>query len=87
MNEPYSKAWDIKFNKMLDLNEFEIKSQFNASLGGEEIWIENHPYASFNYKGSVRPSRLTIAKAYRKLMKATKGMTVREYLVYKELHS
>jgi len=50
---------------------------FTAFLGDYRIWVSNYPYAFFGYSGklgepnegyNVRPSRLTIAKYYKKLV-------------------
>lgn len=48
-----------------------------VKLGGVTIWVENYPYASFVrsnvgsilFEGSRRPSRLTIIRANRKMLK------------------
>lgn len=74
MNEPYSSEWDKKLRDLMKEHTFRDLGNTGCSaiLGNEEIWIANHPYASFTNgfnKESGRPSRLTIYKAYKKLIK------------------
>lgn len=71
MNDKYSFTWDSKLNLLLDKYDFKDINEYTAKLNNEEIWIANHPYASFT-KYSLgydrkRPSRYTILKAKRKL--------------------
>lgn len=75
-NFDYSFVWDSKLNSLMNEFEFEIMSEFTAKLGDTTIWIGNHPYASFTPYGKggiergrlcVRPSRLTIFRAMKKL--------------------
>lgn len=73
MNDPYSKLWDIKLNYLMENNKFKSIDHYTAFLGNNCIWISNHPYASFElynrlYKLEVRPSRITILRAHRKLV-------------------
>lgn len=70
---PYSAEWDRKLNKLLDNHDFKDIGAFRAMLGDSEIWISNHPYAAFTpYRDSdkleLRPSRLTIKRARKKLL-------------------
>lgn len=78
MNNSYSAEWnkELKFlmkNHVFVINDYDTKC--TAKLGSREIWIANHPYASFTrysrysfFGGeSGRPSRLTIYKAKQKL--------------------
>lgn len=73
MNHPYNGDWDKKLNYLLDNCTFTDTDRYTAKLSGVEIWIENHPYASFReylcLVKQVRPSRLTIHKAWEKLKK------------------
>lgn len=77
-NSKFLKDWDqellarIKQGYKFKLTDF---GGYSADIGGEEIWIENHPYASFttgkNGKGyefgsdehNIRPARTTILYA------------------------
>lgn len=72
MNYNYSKEWDIELNRLLELHTFRLISSYRATLGDTEIWIANHPYASFvihgNVRPIVRPSRLTIERTHKKLL-------------------
>jgi hypothetical protein len=73
MNSPYSSKWDKVLNDLMGRYDFESDDDMGlvAKLGGVEIWIGNHPYASFRtwcgYYDDVRPSKLTIYKAKQKL--------------------
>lgn len=87
MNFPYSREWDEELLIMMDRHNFEpiyyeYLKQLNehyVHLDDQEIWIRNHPYASFAKSTSkktlmldgpprVRPSRMTIYKARKKLI-------------------
>lgn len=76
MNERYSKLWDDKLNNLMDEYEFKIESQgYIATLGTHRIWICNYPYSCFELLKDdsycsgfgLRPSRLTILRAWKKL--------------------
>jgi len=70
MSGKYSQEWDTEFNKMLEGYQFKYTQGLHyASLGGKKIWIRNYPYGVFeHYKNNrLRPSRLTVLKAYKKL--------------------
>jgi hypothetical protein len=75
MQNPYDKEWDDKLKRLLKNCNFTNIGAHSAILGNSKIWISNHPYASFtDYEtpfstGSMRPSRLTILKANKKLKK------------------
>ena len=74
MNESYSPQWDKKLRYLMKEHTFRDLGNTGCSavLGNEEIWVANHPYASFTNgfnKSEGRPSRLTIYKAYEKLIK------------------
>jgi len=67
-NASYSKVWDEKLIELLKIGTFEKLSECSAVIGGIEVWIANHPYASFTpTELDVRPSRRTILKAHEKL--------------------
>jgi len=66
MNNKYSEAWDKKLKELLKTEDFKNINHYNADLWGFIIWITNHPYASFTYRG-LRPSRFTIMEAKKKL--------------------
>jgi len=65
-NHVYSKAWDMKLNELMETYTFKNNNGYHATLGNYEIWISNHPYASFLHN-NVRPKRKTILRAYNKL--------------------
>jgi len=77
MNYKYSKEWDLRLNQLMNEHSFTGISDYSAYLGDTELWISNHPYASFVEMGRsffltfddnrVRASRLTIYKAHKKL--------------------
>lgn len=74
LKDGYSEGWDHKLNKLLDENSFKNFDYYTAVLGTQKIWIANHPYASFTPHGDyskkvMRPSRLTIKRARKKLLK------------------
>lgn len=80
MNEWYSSKWDKELNNLMKNHNFVLTFGFSdctAKLGDWEIWIANHPYASFtdhsfrNIPG--RPSKLTIYKAKQKLERDLKN--------------
>lgn len=75
MNEWYSSKWDKELNDLMERYDFETEphsyTHLIVKLGDKQIWVGNHPYASFtdysvrNIPG--RPSKLTIYKAKQKL--------------------
>lgn len=69
MNYPYSEEWDTELRWLLDSGyTFEDVNEHHARIGDYEVWIANHPYASFTVQGDIRPSRVTIMRARRVLM-------------------
>lgn len=73
----FSQAWDVELNYLLDTYTFANFDRFTAMLGRQEVWVANHPYASFRPipSGSdlplyIRPSRSTILRAGDLLNKA-----------------
>ncbi len=72
--QSYSPVWDAQLRHLLDSGEkFSNLSPTgcSAKIGKHEVWIENHPYASFTpYQGlKYRPSRATILRAMDHLVK------------------
>ena len=70
-NYEYNPIWDTKLRSLIKEHTFKLKSNYTATLGGHEIWIGNHPYASFtpySPQMGIRPSRRTIFMAYDKLI-------------------
>jgi hypothetical protein len=76
MNYSYNETWDTVLNYLLDNHAFVIQDgdRHVATLNGLEIWVANHPYASFTPWDSrltqilgrdVRPSRLTLVRAHK----------------------
>lgn len=75
---PYSKEWDKILKQLMRDNKFKYMDSFTTKLGDKEIWIANHPYASFRpyidwRKVEVMPSRITIRDAHKKLMQDLLG--------------
>lgn len=69
-NNGYSKDWDSDLQELMTKHQFTDRGVFTAKLGGFDVWIANHPYASFSPAGcGVRASRITILKAADKLNK------------------
>lgn len=69
MNDSYSKVWDNELTRLMSEHKFTKLSTHTAYLGDVCIWVGNHPYASFTpYGANIRPSRLTIMRAYEKLI-------------------
>jgi hypothetical protein len=59
-----------------------------ALLGDYRVWVSNFPYAFFSYSGKadenyiandIRPSRLTIAKYYKKLVSDLEKYNCKHY--------
>lgn len=70
MDYPYSKELDSEISRMLKNESFEFCDGYTALIGGKEIWVTNHPYASFRPRRlHARPSRKTIYFAMKKLEK------------------
>lgn len=66
----YSNSWDYELNNLMDNYDFTDIDEYTAKLNGVEIWIANHPYASFRpYPERIRPSKYTIYKGMEKLKK------------------
>jgi hypothetical protein len=76
MNYSYNETWDTVLNHLLDSHDFVIQDddKYVATLNGFEIWVTNHPYASFTpydsrlkqiLRRNVRPSRLTLVRAHK----------------------
>ena len=70
---PYSETYDQWLKKVLKTHKFKVENQYEATIDGETVWIENHPYASFTkphgFVNRVRPARSTILLAWDKLQK------------------
>lgn len=69
-NDSYSPALDAMLNNFMSGCNFENIEKHTASIAGVKYWIANHPYASFTLDCGIkgRPSRITILKAYEKLV-------------------
>lgn len=71
MNYSYNSIWDRELTRLMKNYDFKDYDRYTAKLGNTEIWIANHPYASFTEywigRRSGRPSRFTICKAKMKL--------------------
>ena len=72
MVDRYCREWDSKLNLLLKHYRFTNYNGYTADIGGYTVWVKNHPYGSFTPYAQglpeVRPSRLTIERAQRKLM-------------------
>jgi len=73
-------SWNLR-------NEFGNHTH-TALLGDYRVWVSNFPYAFFSYSGKVdecyiandiRPSRLTIAKYYKKLVSDLEKYNCKHY--------
>lgn len=63
----YSALWDKKLNELMGKYQFTDIGKYKATLGpANDIWIANHPYASFTYRRR-RPRRITILRAMDKV--------------------
>jgi len=69
-NYGYCKEWDDELNRLMREQRFVNITRCTANIGGHEVWVANHPYASFTLRRhDVRPSRTTIYRAQKKLMR------------------
>ena len=81
---PYSKEWDYELTRAMDKYSFKLVYYFDgksidryvAQVGPHIVWVKNYPFLAFSPEkrtlkkfGEVRPSRLTIERAYKKLKK------------------
>lgn len=82
MNHQYSERWDCRLNELMEKHDFVLDRPnpisgviLTAFLGDVEVWVANHPYASFRqydlFGRHGRPSRDTIEKAHKKLLADT----------------
>jgi hypothetical protein len=68
-NHPFCPEWDVELNRLMRTERFVNADKYTAEIGGHEVWVANHPYASFTLRRhEVRPSRATILRAKRKLI-------------------
>lgn len=70
MNYPYSRIWNDTLKEKMKTEKFKRLSAHTAILGNLKIWTSNYPYASFTHRQgwlNVRPSRMTIIRANRKM--------------------
>ena len=62
-----SRIWDKQLQKLLEENKWRNHDWYTAYLDNNEIWISNHPYASFcpykPVKLNVLPRRKTVLYA------------------------
>lgn len=72
----YSEIWDVHLNQLMDSHDFIITGPHTARLGEINIWVSNHPYASFrrydilestNLGETQHPSIKTLYRAGKKL--------------------
>lgn len=72
-NDGYSGTWDEELNRLMKGERFvKTITRYHATIGGHLVWISNHPYSSFTtdeFGSTVRPRRLTILRAHKKLMR------------------
>ncbi len=76
---PYNEQWDKIFSDLLDNHDFTEITMYNAKLGGVSVWVANTPYACMNPHNvlnemKIRPSRVNILRAIKKLNKQLKEM-------------
>ena len=68
-NRNYNETWDIKLNKLMDEHKWEAQDKYTATIGGVEVWISNHHYASFTPRlYDLRPSLKTVDRAIERLL-------------------
>lgn len=68
---PTDQALDEWFRECLSEGVyFTHIDRCTARLKGVEVWIANHPYASFTVGGSGLPSRLTVYRLQKLLMRS-----------------
>jgi hypothetical protein len=66
---PYSAEWDAKLKTLLSENTFENIGEYQASLGGYQIWITNYPYGAFHPRDlGIRAKRATILYTRKRLI-------------------
>lgn len=66
----YSQEWDDKLNELMKREKFKPIDKYTVRLGNLEIWIGNHPYASFELENcGVLPRRSTAILAHEKMIK------------------
>lgn len=64
-NERFSREWDTELTWLLDHGfRFYDATTYYALIGPYNVWIGNHPYASFTID-KWRPSRRTVLRAGR----------------------
>jgi len=81
---PYSEEWDYELTRAMDKYSFRLiyyldgktVDKHRAQVGPHFVWVKNYPYGVFSPAKrtlvkleEVRPSRLTIERAYKKLKK------------------
>ena len=70
-NHTTDQALDEWFRECLSEGvHFTNIGRCTARLKGIEVWIANHPYASFTVGGSGLPSRLTVYRLQKLLMRS-----------------
>lgn len=52
---PVDRKWNAELRRCMELHRFEPVYKYMAKIGPHEVWIANHPYASFRplIKGAV----------------------------------
>lgn len=67
----YSPDLDKFINDALNEGHiFQDVGKYHASLKGVSFWVENYPYGAFSIGYRFRPSRATIRRAMRSLVKS-----------------
>lgn len=89
MNNRYDKSLDELINLLLDRYDFTEIDYSTANLGDFVIWISNYPYSSMMiYDENVhklRPSRLTILRAKKKLDNCRKKTNIKYNQIISQL--
>lgn len=66
-NERTNNVWDRELNQLMEKYDFQPITGYTARLGPVELWVANHPYASFTLRNQTfLPKRTTVLRAYDK---------------------
>lgn len=87
MNQPYSPTLDKWFLENMHSQTFQPvhtypdREHYDVYFGNpkKNVWVENHPYASFTVKfrnESYRPKRITIMKLRKKLIRELQNIVI-----------
>lgn len=87
-NNDFCPEWDSVLNDAMARFKFKKISPYRATLGPYQVWISNHPYASFSpltpcdpwiRDWNARPRRITILRAHDKLRADTRNQLLKKH--------